>query len=136
MEIKNVHKFNQLIEDNGINLPKTKKTLFVCALLLTLKINPEFINSQASNGCEFIEKHKQNIADRMIKTINEYYKDTAFIKPFEFIKTSLNNHILSQLFKLLDFNLKNTDILNLFYCEFNNFYNLYNKNEEVCQGVD
>ena len=127
IDIKDIHKFNQLLWDNGINLPKSQKTLFVSALLLTLKVNPNFLLSFNQKDKGFI------LADHMISTINEYYKDVIFTNSFNFIKTSLNNEILFKLFKLLDFNIKNhkADILNQFYNEFM----LYDKNNDSAVGV-
>ena len=127
IDIKDIHKFNQFLWDNGINLPKSQKTLFVSALLLTLKVNPNFLLSFNQKDKGFI------LADHMISTINEYYKDVIFTNSFNFIKTSLNNEILFKLFKLLDFNIKNhkADILNQFYNEFM----LYDKNNDSAVGV-
>ena len=113
-DVREVHKFNNIMRDNGIELPKTQKILFVSAILLTLKIDPRFIEKYTMNTKGFI------IAKEMIEIIDEYYKDKNLTKSFEFIKSYLNNNALYDLFLILDKDLKsfNGDILNLFYNEF------------------
>ena len=39
-----IHELEQYMWDNGINLPKSQKTLFIAGILLALKIDPELIN--------------------------------------------------------------------------------------------
>ena len=113
-DIKEIHRFNNTMRDNGIELPKTQKILFVSAILLTLKVEPDFIKKYTMNTKGFI------IAKEMIEIIDGYYKDPNLTKSFDFIKSYLDNDILYKLFSILDKDLKsfNGDILNLFYNEF------------------
>ena len=113
-DIKEIHRFNNAMRDNGIELPKTQKILFVSAILLTLKVEPDFIKKYTMNTKGFI------IAKEMIEIIDGYYKDPNLTKSFDFIKSYLDNDILYKLFSILDKDLKsfNGDILNLFYNEF------------------
>ena len=63
-DVREVHKFNNIMRDNGIELPKTQKILFVSAILLTLKIDPRFIEKYTMNTKGFI------IAKEMIEIID------------------------------------------------------------------
>ena len=75
-DLKEIHEFNQYLYNCGINLPKNQKTLFVAAILLCLKINPKFLISYVDSVKGFI------IADKIIDTIKDYYKDITFAKSF------------------------------------------------------
>ena len=112
--VKIVHDFNDEMYKNGINLPKTQKILFVSAILLTLKVEPNFIKKYNMNTKGFI------IAKEMIEIIDGYYKDPSLTKSFEFIKIIDKLEVLYKLFIILDIDLKsfNGDILKLFYNEF------------------
>ena len=124
--IREIHKFNQYLYDNGINLPKNQKTLFVASILLCLKINPKFVKE--------IEENKGFIiADKMIKIIKDYYNDVIFAKSFEFIKYNLNNDQLYYLINMLSFDIKHydIDILKQFYTEFM----IYDKNDDAACGI-
>ena len=124
---KIVHKFNQYMYDNNISLPKSQKTLFVASILLCLKINPNFLK-------DFDSKiNNYTIADKMIQTINEYYKDVVFTNSFEFIKGSLTNKHLFKLFSFLTnySNIATSDILKDFYEEFMK----WDKNNESSLGI-
>ena len=126
-DIKEVHKFNQYLYDNGINLPKSQKTLFVSAILLVLKINPKFLINYDESDKGFI------IADQMIKLIGEYYQDLTFANSFSFIKYNLNNEQLYYLINFLSVDVKNygIDILKQFYNEFM----IYDKNNDSQMGI-
>ena len=126
-DIKEVHKFNQYLYDNGINLPKSQKTLFVAAILLCLKINPRLISFIDEKDKGFI------IADKIVEMIKEYYKDTTFANSFNFIKYNLNNEQLYYLINFLSVDVKNygIDILKQFYNEFM----IYDKNNDSQMGI-
>ena len=113
-DIKEVHRFNNTMRDNGIELPKTQKILFVSAILLTLKVDPSFIEKYNLDTKGFI------IAKEMVDVIDGYFKDSNLTKSFDFIKLYLNNDVLFKLFSILDKDLKtfNGDILKIFYNEF------------------
>ena len=93
-DIKEIHRFNNTMRDNGIELPKTQKILFVSAILLTLKVEPDFIKKYTMNTKGFI------IAKEMIEIIDGYYKDPNLTKSFDFIKSYLDNDILYKRFNL------------------------------------
>ena len=126
-DILEVHKLNQYLYDNGINLPKSQKTLFIASILICLKIDPLFIDDFSENENSYI------IADKMIKIIHEYYNDHTFTNIFNFIKKSIHNNHLYELFKKLenDINTYGKDILNQFYSEFC----IYDKNNDASLGV-
>ena len=113
-DVKIVHEFHERMYKKGINLPKTQKILFVSAILLTLKVEPNFIKKYNMNTKGFI------IAKEMIDIINGYYKDPNLTKSFEFIMIIDKIDTLYELFTILDTDLKsfNGDILKLFYNEF------------------
>ena len=122
-DIKKIHELNQYLYDKGINLPKSQKTLFIASILICLKIDPEF-NLNTSGF---------NIADKMIDLINNYYKDVTFTQTFQFIKKSIHNNNLAELFEKLknmihDYGL---DILNAFYSEFC----IFDRNNDASLGV-
>jgi hypothetical protein len=124
---KDVHNFNQYMYDNNISLPKSQKTLFVASILLCLKINPNFLK-------DFDSKiNNYTIANKMIQTINEYYKDVVFTNSFEFIKSTLSNKHLFKLFGFLTnySNIATSDILKDFYEEFMK----WDKNNESSLGI-
>ena len=126
-DIKQIHELNQYLYDNGINLPKSQKTLFIASILICLKINNKFIDDfdKETNG--------YSIADKIINSINEYYKDYAFTQSFNFIKNTIHNNKLFELFikleKLID--IYGIDILNLFYSEFC----IYDRNNDGKFGI-
>ena len=126
-DIKQIHELNQYLYDNGINLPKSQKTLFIASILICLKINNKFIDDfdEETNG--------YSIANKMINSINEFYNDNSFSQSFNFIKKSIHNNKLFELFikleKLID--VYGLDILNLFYSEFC----IYDRNNDASLGV-
>lgn len=109
-----IFQFHDRMYKEGINLPKTQKILFVSSILLTLKIEPDFIKKYNMNTKGFI------IAKEMIEIINGYYKDPVLTKSFEFILINDKIDTLYELFTILDTDLKsfNGDIFKLFYNEF------------------
>ena len=126
-DLKEIHEFNQYLYNCGINLPKNQKTLFVAAILLCLKINPKFLISYDDSDKGFI------IADKIIDTIKDYYKDITFAKSFEFIKYNLHNKELFDLINIVSFDVKKygIDILKQFYNEFM----IYDKNNDSACGI-
>ena len=126
-DLKEIHEFNQYLYNCGINLPKNQKTLFVAAILLCLKINPKFLISYDDSDKGFI------IADKIIDTIKDYYKDITFAKSFEFIKYNLHNKELYDLINIVSFDVKKygIDILKQFYNEFM----IYDKNNDSACGI-
>ena len=126
-DLKEIHEFNQYLYNCGINLPKNQKTLFVAAILLCLKINPKFLISYDDSDKGFI------IADKIIDTIKDYYKDLTFVKSFEFIKYNLHNKELFDLINIVSFDVKKygIDILKQFYNEFM----IYDKNNDSACGI-
>ena len=71
-DIRDVHKINKYMYDNGINLPKSEKTLFISSVLLCLKVNPNFVDDYDEKTNSYI------ITEKMIKTIDEFYDDKTF----------------------------------------------------------
>ena len=67
-----IHEFNQYMWDNGINLPKSQKTLFIAGILLALKIDPKLINDYQPDKPGFI------IANKIIELIECEYNEPAF----------------------------------------------------------
>ena len=126
-DLKEIHEFNQYLYNCGINLPKNQKTLFVAAILLCLKINPKFLISYDDSDKGFI------IADKIIDTIKDYYKDLTFVKSFEFIKYNLHNKELFDLINIVSIDIKKygIDILKQFYNEFM----IYDKNNDSACGI-
>ena len=126
-DLKEIHEFNQYLYNCGINLPKNQKTLFVAAILLCLKINPKFLISYDDSDKGFI------IADKIIDTIKDYYKDITFAKSFEFIKYNLHNKELFDLINIVSIDIKKygIDILKQFYNEFM----IYDKNNDSACGI-
>ena len=126
-DLKEIHEFNQYLYNCGINLPKNQKTLFVAAILLCLKINPKFLISYDDSDKGFI------IADKIIDTIKDYYKDLTFAKSFEFIKYNLHNKELFDLINIVSIDIKKygIDILKQFYNEFM----IYDKNNDSACGI-
>ena len=126
-DLKEIHEFNQYLYNCGINLPKNQKTLFVAAILLCLKVNPDFMIEIKENNKEF------NIANKIIEIIRDYYKDLIFAKSFEFIKYNLNNEQLFYLINIVSIDIKKygIDILKQFYNEFM----IYDKNNDSKIGV-
>ena len=126
-DLKEIHEFNQYLYNCGINLPKNQKTLFVAAILLCLKVNPDFMIEIKENNKEF------NIANKIIEIIRDYYKDLIFAKSFEFIKYNLNNEQLFYLINIVSIDIKKygIDILKQFYNEFM----IYDKNNDSACGI-
>ena len=122
-----IHEFEQYMWDNGINLPKSQKTLFVAGILLALKIDPDFISNYKPDQPEFI------IADKIIELINNSYNDPAFSSQFKFISKSLHNKHLFDLITKIKTAVSNyqIDVLNKFYSEFCK----YDKNNDSQLGV-
>ena len=112
--VKEIHEFNNIMWKNGIRPSRTEKILFVSAILLTLKVDSNFIKKFNA------ETEDSIIAKEMMKTLEGYYKDINFIKSFEFINSYCKSNIFYKLFESLDKDLRsfNRDILNLFYNEF------------------
>jgi len=133
MEIKpifnpeEIHKLNQYLYDNSINLPKSQKTLFIASILICLKIDKDFIKDYNEESNSYI------IADKMIETIQNYYDDVIFTNTFKFIQKSIHNKHLFHIFNVLSIDLKTygKDILNQFYSEFC----LWDKNNDASLGV-
>lgn len=67
-----IHKFNQYMWDNGIILNKSQKTLFVASILLSLKVDENFIKDYNINKPGFI------IADKILELIQKGYNDEIF----------------------------------------------------------
>ena len=126
-DLKEIHEFNQYLYNCGINLPKNQKTLFVAAILLCLKVNPDFMIEIKENSKGFI------IANKIIEIIRDYYKDLIFAKSFEFIKYNLNNEQLFHLINIVSIDIKKygIDILKQFYNEFM----IYDKNNDSACGI-
>lgn len=128
-----IHKLNQYLYDNSINLPKTQKTLFIASCLIVLKIDSAFIEHYSLDTV--CPSNEIVISNKMLELINGYYKDLDFTSQFNFITTSLNNKHLSYILKLLESIIKNnkhnTDILNRFYSEFC----LWDRNNESSLGI-
>ena len=124
---KEIHKFNQYLYDNGILLNKNQKTLFVSSLLLSLKIDKDFIKDYDIKKPGFI------IADKIIELIDKGYNDPIFTSQFKFISKSLKNKYLYDLINIIYIDIKKygKDILNKFYNEFR----LYDKNDDNKLGV-
>ena len=122
-----IHEFNQYMWENGINLPKSQKTLFVAGILLALKIDPDFISNYKPDLSGFI------IADKIIELINNHYTDPAFSSQFKFISKSLHNKHLFDLITKIKTAVSNyqIDVLNQFYSEFCK----YDKNNDSQLGV-
>ena len=122
-----IHDFNQYMWDNGINLPKSQKTLFVASILLALSIDPDLIKDYDPDKPGFI------LANKIIELINDKYSDITFTNQFNFLKKSLNNKYLYDLIKKINIDLKKyeKDILNIFYSEFCK----YDKNNDSQLGV-
>ena len=122
-----IHDFNQYMWDNGINLPKSQKTLFVASILLALSIDPDLIKDYDPDKPGFI------LANKIIDLINDKYSDITFTNQFNFLKKSLNNKYLYDLIKKINIDLKKygKDILNIFYSEFCK----YDKNNDSQLGV-
>jgi len=123
-DLKEVHELNQYLYDNGINLPKSQKTLFIASILICLKIKPNFVKEYDKGYL---------LADKMIQVIQEYYNDTIFSNMFNFIKKSIHNDHLLELFKKLELDVKiyGKDILNQFYSEFC----IFDRNNDSSLGV-
>lgn len=126
-DITEIHKLNQYLYDNSINLPKSQKTLFIASVLICLKINKDFIKDYNETSNSYI------IADKMIDTIQNYYDDIIFTNNFNFIKKSIHNKHLYHIFNVLSLDVKEygKDILNQFYSEFC----LWDKNNDASLGV-
>ena len=113
-DVGEIHRLNQYLYDNSINLPKSQKTLFIAAILICLKIDKDIIKDYDEKSNSYI------IADKMINTIKGYYNDITFANMFNFIKKSIHNKHLYKLFQMLEFDLVKygKDVLNQFYSEF------------------
>ena len=124
---KEIHKFNQYMWDNGIILNKSQKTLFVASILLSLKVDENFIKNYNINNPGFI------IADKMLELIQKGYNDETFTNQFNFIKKNLKNKYLYDLINKIYIDVKKygKDILNNFYSEFCK----YDKNDDTKLGV-
>ena len=122
-----IHYFNQYLYYNGILLKKDKKTLFVAALLLVLKNNPDFIKDYNIQTQPYI------IADKILELIDNVYSDKVLTNQFIFIKKSLHNKYLYDLINKLSFDVKTygKDVLNKFYTEFC----VHDKNDDGNLGV-
>lgn len=121
--IEEIHNLNQYMYDNGINLPKSQKTLFIASVLICLKIDPDFLQTTTS----------KLISDRMLEIIDDYYSDKTFTGMFQFLKRSIHNKHLLHIFKTLqnDISIYGNDILNRFYSEFC----LWDRNNDAALGV-
>ena len=126
-DIGEIHRLNQYLYDNSINLPKSQKTLFIAAILICLKIDKDIIKDYDEKSNAYI------IADKMISTIKNYYNDITFANMFNFIKKSIHNKHLYKLFQMLEFDLVKygKDVLNQFYSEFC----IWDKNNDAAMGV-
>ena len=124
---KDIHDFNQYMYNNGINLTKSQKTLFVASILLTLKIDPKIINRYDPENPGFM------IANKMLELIQNSYNDETFTNQFIFLKKSLKNKWLYDLIQkiYIDYSKYGKDILNMFYSEFCK----YDKNNDSSLGV-
>ena len=122
-----IHKFNQYMWDNGIILNKSQKTLFVASILLSLKVDENFIKDYNINKPGFI------IADKILELIQKGYNDEIFTNQFNFLKKSLKNKYLYDLINKIYIDVKKygKDILNKFYNEFCK----YDKNNDTKLGV-
>ena len=122
-----IHEFNQYMWDNGINLPKSQKTLFIAGILLALKIDPKLINDYQPDKPGFI------IANKIIELIECEYNDPPFTSQFKFIQKSLHNKHLFELVTKIKNTVSNygVDVLNKFYSEFCK----YDKNNDSQLGV-
>lgn len=126
-DVKYIHELNKYMYDNGINLSKSQKTLFIASILICLKIDNNFTNDYNENTNSY------NIANKMMKTIDEYYNDKIFTHMFEFITKSIHNKCLFHIFSVIKeyINIYGIDILNLFYSEFC----IWDKNNDASLGV-
>ena len=124
---KEIHKFNQYMWNNGIILNKSQKTLFVASILLSLKVDENFLKDYDINKPGFI------IADKMLELIQKGYNDKTFTNQFKFIQKSLKNKYLYDLINKIYIDVKKygKDILNKFYSEFCK----YDKNDDSKIGV-
>jgi len=124
---RNIHIFNQYLYNNCDDLIKSQKTLFVASILLTLKIDPDFIKDYNPEKPGFI------IANRMLELIQNQYNDETLTNQFSFLKKSLQNKYLYDLINKLSVNVKkySKDILNKFYSEFC----VWDSNNDAVNGV-
>ena len=124
---KEIHNFNQYLYENGIILNKNQKTLFVSSILLSLKVDNNFIKNYDINKPGFL------LADKIIELINEGYNDPIFTSQFKFIQKSLKNKYLYDLINKIYIDVKKygKDILNKFYNEFCK----WDKNDDSKNGV-
>ena len=124
---RNIHIFNQYLYNNCDDLIKSQKTLFVASILLTLKIDPDFIKDYNPEKSGFI------IANKMLELIQNQYNDETLTNQFSFLKKSLQNKYLYDLINKLSVNVKkySKDILNKFYSEFC----VWDSNNDVENGV-
>ncbi len=128
--LKNVnpHSINEYIYQN-INIPKTDRTLFISFILIVLKIDYQFLEHYKDVPGEII-------IDKMFSAIDNQYKDSVFIKKFEFIRSESYRDHVPQIMKMLSIYMSNNrnsnlDILNQFYSEFT----VYDKNGEGSLGI-
>ncbi len=126
-DIKHIHELNKYMYDNGINLSKSQKTLFIASILICLKIDNNFIDDYNESSNSY------NIASKMLNNIDEYYNDKTFTHIFEFITKSVHNKYLFHIFNVIKSYILEygNDILNLFYSEFC----LWDRNNDAALGV-
>ena len=136
------HELEQYMWDNGINLPKSQKTLFIAGILLALKIDPELINDykpdksgkpDKSDKPDKPDKPDFIIANKIIELIECEFNDPSFTSQFKFIQKSLHNKHLFELVTKIKNTVSNygVDVLNKFYSEFCK----YDKNNDSQLGV-
>ena len=126
-DLKEIHKFNDYMYNNQVKIPNHKKTLFVAAILLTLKANPRFLEMYDIKDKGLV------LVDKILETIKTHYKDSILVENFNFLKMNLNNKHLYSLMSFLAFDVKKygIDILKQFYSEFTT----YDKTVDSANGI-
>ncbi len=124
---REIHKFNQYLYNTIQDFSKSEKTLFVASILLTLKIDSNFVKDYNIDKPGFI------IANKMLELIQNEYNDETFTSKFNFLKRTLNNRYLYDLINKITIDVKkySKDILNKFYSEFCK----WDKNSDSENGV-
>lgn len=123
----NPHIINQYLYNNSVNFPKTQKTLFLCFILIVLKIDNNFYEIYKNYDIEII-------IEKMLEIITNKYNDTIFTEQFRFIQKSLHKKYILKIMNMLKLYINNNskvDILNQFYNEFC----IYDKNNESSLGI-
>lgn len=126
-DVNEIHNLNQYLYDNQINLSKSEKTLFIASILICLKIDKDILSDYDEKTNSYV------IAEKIIKTIGDYYNDNVFTEKFRFIKSSLNNKYLLHIFNMLKVDVVKygKDILNQFYSEFC----IWDRNNDASMGI-